>query len=44
MKRSLAVSTVSCIVSALVWAQGPPPQLPTYAPQELDQLVAPYAL
>src|ERR1700749_3557217 len=44
MKRSLpllSLTTFVCISSALVWAQGPPP---TYGPQELDQLVAPYAL
>jgi hypothetical protein len=36
----IALIAVVCVASAL--AQGPPP--PAYSPQELDQLVAPYAL
>jgi hypothetical protein len=48
---AISLVTLVCISSVLVWAQapqpyppqgGPPP--PTYEPQELDGLVAPYAL
>ncbi len=48
---ALSLTTLVCISSVLVWAQAPPPYPPqggppppSYAPQELDGLVAPYAL
>jgi hypothetical protein len=46
MKRHLLLITLTTVVSissVLVFAQAPPPP-PAYSPQELDQLVAPYAL
>ena len=58
MKRflsTLSLTTLVCISTVLVWAQGPPPYPPqayppqggpppTFSPQELDGLIAPYAL
>lgn len=48
---AIALAALVCISSVLIWAQAPPPYPPqgsppppTYDPQELDGLVAPYAL